>query len=164
LPAKKANFSGEMLSELTALIDNTIRVLDLVMITRADDRSVEATEMRDAGHSEIGESPARAGPRDPARRGGRHGDRREAAQSQLRPNRIGRSEPSGSVERAAAAIGLRRDERTVLPTRDGRVALGARSSGIRFSLSAAIRLNATGVLSCIPAGALETSTSLRDRR
>lgn len=54
LRADKANFSGEIVSELTALIDsNTIRVLDAVMIRRADDRSGEATEMREADDSEI---------------------------------------------------------------------------------------------------------------
>jgi hypothetical protein len=55
-PAEKANFSGEMASELTALIDsNKIRVLDLVIITTGEDGSVEATELRDADDSEIGE-------------------------------------------------------------------------------------------------------------
>jgi hypothetical protein len=55
-PAEKANFSGEIVSKLTALIDtNTIRVLDLAMITRADDRSVETTEMRDSADREIAE-------------------------------------------------------------------------------------------------------------
>ena len=55
-PADKANFSGEMASELKALIDsNTIRVLDLVIVTRGEDGSVEASELRDADDSEIGE-------------------------------------------------------------------------------------------------------------
>ena len=55
-PAEKANFSGEMASELKALIDsNTIRVLDLVMITKGEDGSVEASELRDADDSEVGE-------------------------------------------------------------------------------------------------------------
>ena len=55
-PADNANFSGEMASELKTLIDsNTVRVLDLVMLTKADDGSVEATELRDADDSEIGE-------------------------------------------------------------------------------------------------------------
>ena len=55
-PAEKANFSGEMATELKALIDsNTIRVLDLVMVTRADDGSVEASELRDADDSDVGE-------------------------------------------------------------------------------------------------------------
>ena len=48
-PADKANFSGEMASELKTLIDsNTVRVLDLVVLTNADDGSVEASELRDA--------------------------------------------------------------------------------------------------------------------
>jgi hypothetical protein len=55
-PADKANFSGEMASELKALIDsNTIRVLDLVMIVRGEDGSIEASELRDADDSEVGE-------------------------------------------------------------------------------------------------------------
>ena len=55
-PAGKADFSGAMASELRALIDsNTIRVLDLVMIMKGDDGSVEASELRDADDSEIGE-------------------------------------------------------------------------------------------------------------
>ncbi len=55
-PAERANFSGEMASELTELIDNnTIRLLDLVMLTKGDDGSVEATEVRDADESEVGQ-------------------------------------------------------------------------------------------------------------
>jgi hypothetical protein len=55
-PADKADFSGAMASELKALIDsNMIRVLDLVMIMKGDDGSVEASELRDADDSEIGE-------------------------------------------------------------------------------------------------------------
>jgi hypothetical protein len=55
-PAGDANFSGEMASELKALTEtDTIRVLDLVMIMKGDDGSVEATELRDADDSEIGE-------------------------------------------------------------------------------------------------------------
>ena len=55
-PADNANFSGEMVSELNTLIDsNTVRVLHLVVLTKADDGSVEAAELRDADDSEIGE-------------------------------------------------------------------------------------------------------------
>jgi Family of unknown function (DUF6325) len=55
-PADKADFSGAMASELKALIDSdTIRMLDLVMIVKGDDGSVEATELRDADDSEVGE-------------------------------------------------------------------------------------------------------------
>ena len=55
-PAERANFSGEMVSELTELIDNkTIRLLDLVILTKGDDGSVEATELRDADESEVGQ-------------------------------------------------------------------------------------------------------------
>jgi hypothetical protein len=55
-PADNADFSGAMASELKALIDsNTIRVLDLVMIIKGEDGSVEASELRDADDSEVGE-------------------------------------------------------------------------------------------------------------
>ena len=55
-PAGKADFSGEMASELRALIDsNTVRVLDLVLLTKDLDGSVEAAELRDADDSEVGQ-------------------------------------------------------------------------------------------------------------
>ena len=55
-PAERANFSGEMASELRELIDsNTIRVLDLVIVTKGEDGSVDATELRDADESEVGQ-------------------------------------------------------------------------------------------------------------
>ena len=55
-PADKANFSGEMALELKAPIDSsTIRMLDLVMIMKGEDGSVEASELRDADDSDIGE-------------------------------------------------------------------------------------------------------------
>ena len=55
-PAEKTNFSGEMASELKALIDrHTIRVLDLVLVMKGDDGSVEASELRDADDSAVGE-------------------------------------------------------------------------------------------------------------
>ncbi len=44
-----------MANELKELIDgNTIRVLDLVMIMKAEDGSVAASELRDADDSEVG--------------------------------------------------------------------------------------------------------------
>ena len=55
-PAGKADFSGEMASELRALMDsNTVRVLDLVLLTKDADGSVEASELRDADDSEVGQ-------------------------------------------------------------------------------------------------------------
>lgn len=55
-PQGKANFSGEMASELKALVENqTIRVLDLVIVTKAADGSIEAAELRDVDESEVGE-------------------------------------------------------------------------------------------------------------
>ena len=55
-PAGKADFSGEMASELRALMDSgTVRVLDLVLLTKDVDGSVEASELRDADDSEVGQ-------------------------------------------------------------------------------------------------------------
>jgi hypothetical protein len=55
-PEDKARFSGEMATELRALIENnTIRVLDLVILTKADDGSIDAAELRDVDDSEAGE-------------------------------------------------------------------------------------------------------------
>jgi len=55
-PAGKADFSGEMASELRALMDsNTVRVLDLVLLSKDMDGSVEAAELRDADDSEVGQ-------------------------------------------------------------------------------------------------------------
>jgi hypothetical protein len=55
-PAGKASVSGEMVSELMGLIENrTILLLDVVMVTRADDGSIDATELHDADDSEVGQ-------------------------------------------------------------------------------------------------------------
>lgn len=55
-PEERANFSGEMASELGELVDsNTIRVLDLVMLTKDADGTVDAVELRDADESDVGQ-------------------------------------------------------------------------------------------------------------
>jgi len=55
-PAEKANFSGAMADELKKLMDSgTIRVLDLMMVTKAEDGTVEAAELRDQDESDVGE-------------------------------------------------------------------------------------------------------------
>jgi hypothetical protein len=55
-PAGQADFSGAMASELRALMDSdTVRVLDLVLVTKDVDGSVEGTELRDADDSEVGQ-------------------------------------------------------------------------------------------------------------
>ena len=55
-PAGKEDFSGAMASELRALMDsNTVRVLDLLLVSKGVDGSVEATELRDADDSEVGQ-------------------------------------------------------------------------------------------------------------
>jgi hypothetical protein len=47
-PAGRSNFTGEMAAELVSLVDTgTIRVLDLLVLHKADDGTVEAFEIDD---------------------------------------------------------------------------------------------------------------------
>ena len=56
-PAGAINFTGEMAKALLALIDaGTIRVIDILILTKKEDGSVEAIELSDVG--ELGELPA----------------------------------------------------------------------------------------------------------
>jgi hypothetical protein len=56
-PAGKSNFTGEMAAELLALVDSgTIRVIDIVILTKDEHGTVEAVELADAG--ELGELQA----------------------------------------------------------------------------------------------------------
>src|SRR5438876_12391733 len=53
-PAAASNFTGEMAKELLALVDaGTIRVIDILILTKDKDGSVEATELSDI--EELGE-------------------------------------------------------------------------------------------------------------
>ena len=53
-PAGASNFTGEMAAELRALVDSkTIRVIDVLILTKDADGSVEATELSDV--DELGE-------------------------------------------------------------------------------------------------------------
>jgi hypothetical protein len=55
-PAGKQDFSGAMASELKALMDSdTVRVLDLLMVSKGVDGSVEARELTDVDDSEVGQ-------------------------------------------------------------------------------------------------------------
>ena len=55
-PAERANFSGEMALELRALVDRgVVRVLDLVLIKKNLDGSVEGFESHEFDDSELGE-------------------------------------------------------------------------------------------------------------
>ena len=47
-PAGASNFTGEMVKELLALVDSgTVRVIDVLILTKNADGSVEATELAD---------------------------------------------------------------------------------------------------------------------
>jgi Family of unknown function (DUF6325) len=49
-PAGKSNFTGEMAEELLALVDSgTIRVIDVLILTKDADGSIEASELSDVG-------------------------------------------------------------------------------------------------------------------
>jgi Family of unknown function (DUF6325) len=53
-PAGASNFTGEMARELLALVDaGTIRVIDVLILTKNEDGSVDATELSDI--KELGE-------------------------------------------------------------------------------------------------------------
>jgi hypothetical protein len=55
-PAEKANFSGEMAAQLRSLVDREIvRVLDLVILRKEPDGSVEVAEVADVDESDVGE-------------------------------------------------------------------------------------------------------------
>src|SRR5215203_4866300 len=54
-PAGASNFTGEMAAELLALVDaGTIRVIDVLILTKDEDGNVDATELADVG--ELGDS------------------------------------------------------------------------------------------------------------
>ena len=53
-PAGAQNFTGEMAAELVALVDaGTIRVIDILILTKNDDGTVDAAELSDV--AELGE-------------------------------------------------------------------------------------------------------------
>ena len=55
-PADRANFSGEVAGELKALVErNVVRVLDLIVMHKDPDGSVEAFELEDFDESVVGE-------------------------------------------------------------------------------------------------------------
>ena len=54
-PADEANFSGEMAAELTSLVDRElVRVLDLVLLRKDPDGSVEVAELDEADEATVG--------------------------------------------------------------------------------------------------------------
>jgi Family of unknown function (DUF6325) len=56
-PAGKSNFTGEMAKELLALVDSgTIRVIDVLILTKNEDGTVDAMELSDI--EELGELQA----------------------------------------------------------------------------------------------------------
>jgi Family of unknown function (DUF6325) len=55
-PADRANFSGEMASELSALTNSgQVRVLDLLFLKKTPDGSIEGFESHDFGDDDLGE-------------------------------------------------------------------------------------------------------------
>jgi hypothetical protein len=55
-PAEKAKFSGEIAAELKALVERgTVRVLDLILLRKDADGSVEGFELEDFDDSVVGE-------------------------------------------------------------------------------------------------------------
>ena len=61
-PADKADFSGEMAKELTALVDRgLVRVLDLLILRKDADGSVEVAELHELDDSNVGQLRALEG-------------------------------------------------------------------------------------------------------
>ena len=55
-PADKADFSGAMADELKKLMESgTVRVLDLLLVTKDEDGSISVAELRDHDDSVVGE-------------------------------------------------------------------------------------------------------------
>lgn len=55
-PADKADFSGAMADELRKLMESgTVRVLDLLLVTKDDDGTISVAELRDHDDSLVGE-------------------------------------------------------------------------------------------------------------
>jgi hypothetical protein len=55
-PADRANFSGEMAAQLRSLVDReVVRVLDLVILRKEPDGSVEVAELADVDERDVGE-------------------------------------------------------------------------------------------------------------
>ena len=55
-PAAKANFSGEMATQLGSLVDRKlIRVLDLLVLRKDPDGSVEVAELQELAAADVGE-------------------------------------------------------------------------------------------------------------
>ena len=55
-PADKANFTGEIAAELKGLVESgTIRVLDLILLRKDEDGSVEGFELEESDDSVVGE-------------------------------------------------------------------------------------------------------------
>ena len=55
-PADKADFSGAMAAELKKLMDSdTVRVLDLLIVTKDEDGTISVAELRDHDDSLVGE-------------------------------------------------------------------------------------------------------------
>jgi hypothetical protein len=55
-PADRADFSGAMADELKKLMDSdTVRVLDLLMVTKDEDGTISVAELRDHDDSLVGE-------------------------------------------------------------------------------------------------------------
>ncbi len=128
-PAGASNFTGEMATELLALVDSgTIRVIDILILTKNEDGTVEAHELSDVG--ELGELQSNRGPTGGALgRGRRRAPRRcDGAGKHCRSAHLG--EPLGCAIRiGGAAFGRPTDrQRTDPHSGDHRLHRGRSSS------------------------------------
>ena len=101
-PAGASNFTGEMAAELLALVDSgTIRVIDVLILTKNEDGTVEAMELSDIEQlGPLQSSRDRAG--GAAGGGGRRASRRRDGPGQHR-RRADLGEPLGGAVRIGRA-------------------------------------------------------------
>ena len=155
-PAGASNFTGEMAAELLALVDSgTIRVIDVLILTKDEDGAVEATELADiertrraaSNRGPAGRAVGRGRRRAPRRRdgAGQHGRRADLG------------EPlGGAVRVGGTAFGRPTDrQRTDSHSSDHRLDRGRRSTRDRRRLNMPLRAARVGRVGVIGASGSE---------
>src|SRR5215218_8650325 len=161
-PAGASNFTGEMAAELLALVDSgTIRVIDILILTKDEDGAVEAAELPDIG--ELGELQAIEGPAGRAvGRGRRRAPRRgHGTPEHRRSARLGK--PLGRAVRVGgAALGRPTDRRrTDSDSGDRRLHRGRQRTDERRRLTMPLRRARVGRVGVIGAPVAKTAVVAR---
>ena len=157
-PAGASNFTGEMATELLALVDSgTIRVIDVLILNKNEDGTVDATELSDV--EELGELQAARGPAGGAAGCGRRRAprRRDGAGEHCRCAHLG--EPVGcAVRSSSAAFGRPADRQRPYPdSGDHRLDRGRRSTRDGRRLTMPLRPARVGRVGVIGAPVAKTA-------